>query len=89
MKRINFYLSILLLSVFAISCNDEFDMPPLVVPVAEHEANMTIEEFKEKYWQDVVNYIDTVKEDVYIHGYIVSSDESGNPGRDRFTQALY
>ena len=78
MKRINFYLSILLLSVFAISCNDEFDMPPLVVPVAEHEANMTIEEFKEKYWQDVVNYIDTVKEDVYIHGYIVSSDESGN-----------
>ena len=49
MKRINFYLSILLLSVFAISCNDEFDMPPLVVPVAEHEANMTIKDFKEKY----------------------------------------
>ena len=78
MKRINFYLSILLLSVFAISCNDEFDMPPLVVPVAEHEANMTIKEFKEKYWQDAVNYIDTVKEDIYLHGFIVSSDESGN-----------
>ncbi|MBP5498231.1 MAG: choice-of-anchor J domain-containing protein [Muribaculaceae bacterium] len=86
MKRINFYLSILLLSVFAISCNDEFDMPPLVVPQPEHTPNMTIKEFKEKYWQDVVNYIDTVKEDIIIGGRIVSSDESGNIYKSLYIQ---
>lgn len=78
MKRLNFYLSMLLLMVFAVGCNDEFDMPPLAVPTATHTANMTIAEFKEAYWQDPVNYIDTVKTDVVIHGWVTSSDESGN-----------
>lgn len=40
--------------------------------------NMTIAEFKAKHWQDNVHYIDTVTEDEVIHGWVVSSDESGN-----------
>ena len=78
MKRFNYYLSLMLLLVFTAACSDEFDQPPMVIPTAEHHANMTIAEFKAKYWQDAVNYIDTVKEDIVIHGWVTSSDESGN-----------
>ena len=78
MKRFNYYLSLMLLLVFTAACSDEFDQPPMVVPTAEHTPNMTIAEFKAKYWQDAVNYIDTVKEDIVIHGWVTSSDESGN-----------
>ena len=78
MKRFNYYLSLMLLLVFTAACSDEFDQPPMVIPTAEHTPNMTIAEFKAKYWQDAVNYIDTVKEDIVIHGWVTSSDESGN-----------
>ena len=47
-------------------------------PVAAATPNMTIAEFKAKHWQDGRNYIDTVKEDEVIHGWITSSDKSGN-----------
>ena len=78
MKRFNFYLSLMMLLVFTAACSDEFDQPPMVIPTAEHHANMTIAEFKAKHWQDDRNYIDTVKEDEIIHGWVTSSDESGN-----------
>ena len=78
MKRFNFYLSLMLLLVFTAACSDEFDQPPMVIPTAEHHANMTIAEFNAKHWQDDRNYIDTVKEDEIIHGWVTSSDESGN-----------
>ncbi len=78
MKRFNYYLSLMLLLVFTAACSDEFDQPPMVIPTAEHTPNMTIAAFKAKYWQDAVNYIDTVKEDIVIHGWVTSSDESGN-----------
>lgn len=78
MKRFNFYLSLMLLLVFTAACSDEFDQPPMVIPTAQHHANMTIAEFKAKHWQDDRNYIDTVKEDEIIHGWVTSSDESGN-----------
>ncbi len=78
MKRINYLLGLVLMMVAAVSCNEEFDVPPIVVPQAEHQANMTIAEFKAKYWQDARNFIDTCKEEVYIHGYVSSSDAAGN-----------
>ena len=78
MKRFNYYLSLMLLLVFTAACSDEFDQPPMVIPTALHHANMTIAEFKAKHWQDDRNYIDTVKEDEIIHGWVTSSDESGN-----------
>lgn len=78
MRRFNFYLSLLLLLVFAASCNDDFDTPPIVVPQAKDAPNMTIAELKDKYWKDPVNYIDTVKENAIIHGYVTSSDATGN-----------
>ena len=78
MKRFNFYLSLMLLLVTAAACNDEFDDPAMTIPVAKHTPNMTIADFKAKYWQEDVNYIDTIKEDIVIHGWVTSSDESGN-----------
>ncbi len=78
MKRLNLFLNALLLMLVAVGCNEDFDMPPMVVPHAEHQANMTIAEFKAKYWQDARNFIDTCKEDTYIHGWVTSSDEEGN-----------
>ena len=78
MKRFNYYLSLMLLLVFTAACSDEFDQPPMVVPVAEHTANISIAEFKAKHWQDDKNYIDTIKDDEVIHGWITSSDEEGN-----------
>ena len=78
MKRFNLFLNALLLMLVAVGCNEDFDTPPMVVPHAEHQANMTIAEFKAKYWQDGRNFIDTCKEDTYIHGWVTSSDEEGN-----------
>ena len=78
MKRFNYYLSLMLLLVFTAACSDEFDQPPMVIPTAEHTPNMTIAEFKAKHWQDDRNYIDTIKDDEVIHGWITSSDEEGN-----------
>ena len=86
MKRINFYLSMLLLMAVAVGCSDEFDTPPMVIPTAEHQPNMTIADFKAKYWQDPNNYIDTIKEDVVIHGYVTSSDVSGNIYKSLYIQ---
>ena len=78
MKRYNFYLSLLLLLVATAACNDKFDEPGMNTPVAKHSPNMTIADFKAKYWQDAINYIDTIKEDIVIHGWVTSTDVSGN-----------
>lgn len=47
-------------------------------PVATHTPNMTIAEFKAKHWQDDLNCIDTVTSNEIIHGWVTSSDRSGN-----------
>ena len=78
MRRFNLYLGMLLAMVLAWSCNDDFDTPPVVIPSAQHTPNTTIAQLKEKYWNDATNYIDTVKDDIVIHGRVVSSDASGN-----------
>lgn len=79
MRNLSLYLAMMLLLVLsATGCSDDFDTPPMVVPVATSTPNTTIADFKAKYWQDAVNYIDTVKDDIVIHGRVVSSDASGN-----------
>lgn len=48
------------------------------VPEDDDAPNMTIAEFKAKHWQDARSYVDTITEEEIIHGWVVSSDESGN-----------
>jgi len=47
-------------------------------PVPGPIPNMTIAEFKAKHWNDATNYVDTVTENEVIHGWVTSSDQSGN-----------
>lgn len=65
------------------ACDDNFEQPPMVVPSATISPNMTIKEFKELYWQDDRNYVQTVGTDqngerIVIGGVVSSSDATGN-----------
>lgn len=86
MKRINYLMWLVLMSVLAVGCNEDFDIPPITVPTATHTPNMTIAEFKAKYWKSDRNFCDTIKEDVVIHGWVSANDESGNIYKYLFIQ---
>lgn len=67
------------------ACQDDFDdnKPGFEIPKATIEPNTTILEFKQKFWQDDVNYIATVdkREDgshYIISGRVISNDRYGN-----------
>ena len=85
MKHSKLYISAMLFAALAAtSCDDNWDTPPMVAPVATIEANTSIEELKTKYWQEANNCVDTIgyKEDGKTHyiikGRVVSSQEGGN-----------
>jgi hypothetical protein len=67
-----------LLSIFFVftACDErEFDAPPFGAPVYKGEANMTIQELKNKYeGQALVE----ITEDIIIKGLVVANDVSGN-----------
>lgn len=76
------------------ACQDDFDAPAPVVPVAQNKPNTTIFELKQTFWQDATNYIYGMedKEDApmvavpaksdgshyIISGRVISSDEQSN-----------
>lgn len=67
------------------ACQDDFDdhQPGLDIPTATMTPNTTILEAKQAYWQNTVNYIDTIrtKDDgshYIISGRVISSDRTGN-----------
>lgn len=88
MKKSLIYFSAISLMIGATtiltSCDDNFERPPMVVPVATIEANTTIEELKNEFFQAGVNNYATLvgtKKDgshYIIEGYVSTSDESGN-----------
>lgn len=86
MRHFKLYLNLLLLlAIGFVSCQDNFDRPPVVVPVAPHadKVNTTILELKNKYWSDDKNCIDTIKlaasgDSMVIKGRVISSDAAGN-----------
>ena len=64
-------------------CQDNFDVPPLDIPVATMKPNTTIAELKADFWDDAVNYASLVGkkangEDYIVHGRVISSAASGN-----------
>lgn len=103
MKNIKSYvlgLSALALASFGLtSCQDDFDAPAIQEPVAANEANVTIMQLKEAFWQDAYNYAVTVGDlseitgeesdagkHVYIKGVVTSSDEPGNIFKSLYLQ---
>lgn len=68
------------------ACDDDPELPPMIVPEATIEANTSILELKEKFWNSdasVYNYIDTIGtladgQHMIIKGRVVGNDISGN-----------
>lgn len=65
------------------SCDDDFDYPPIQVPVATIQPNTTIAEVKEAYWQDDRNYAVEIgaREDgshIIVAGRVINNCRSGN-----------
>ncbi len=89
MKSLKKYIPSVALAAVAMglwSCQDDFDAPVVEAPVADLTPNMSIFELKKMYWDDAVNYIDTIgvengvpdDKSYVISGRVVSSDEAGN-----------
>ncbi|MBO5053564.1 MAG: choice-of-anchor J domain-containing protein [Muribaculaceae bacterium] len=82
MKSLKKYLAWFTGAVFALSgltaCQDDIDAPAIDAPVAKDQPNMTILELKQKYWNDAVNYADTIGLKKDENGNTVT-DAEGNP----------
>lgn len=72
------------LSLGLSSCQDDVDAPADKAPVAGIEANTTILELKERFWNDANNYAETIADPddenhrFIIKGRVISSDKEGN-----------
>ena len=93
-KKIGAGIVSALLAMTSLTGCKEYDAPAFDAPVASKQANTTILELKQKFWDDATNYIwgtpqsedatpvsVPVKDDgshYIIHGTVVSSDEAGN-----------
>ena len=84
MKKISLlYTSSLGLAAAFAACDNEFERPPMVVPVSSWEANTTIEDFKSAYWSTVeatpqVVGLNADGDSIILKGRVCSSDQSGN-----------
>jgi hypothetical protein len=72
-------------TVAMVSCSEDPELPPMIVPTATtvDSVNTTIKEVKEKYWNSDKNYIDTIGltesgQHVYVKGRITGNDVTGN-----------
>ncbi len=64
-------------------CDEDLAIPPLSIPHTDVRANMTIADFKAKYWSSENNFCTQVGqneegEDIILGGRIAASDEGGN-----------
>lgn len=79
-------LTVAAAAMATVSCDDDFDRPPVITPVATIEANTTILELKEQYFaaaQSGQNQMTEIGfnadgDSIIIGGYIVSNDSLGN-----------
>lgn len=70
-------------SVALTGCDEELAIPPLAIPQTDVRANMTIADFKAKYWSSETNFCTQVGknadgENIILGGRIAASDEGGN-----------
>lgn len=84
MKKISLYIASLGLAAVAFSaCDNEFERPPMALPISTWEANTTIAQLKQDYWNLVDGTPAAVGltangDSVIIKGRVISSDASGN-----------
>lgn len=70
-------------SMVMTGCDEDLAVPPLSIPTTDVRANMTIADFKAKYWSNDNNYCIQVGktddgEDIILGGRVIASDEGGN-----------
>ncbi|MDE6812072.1 MAG: hypothetical protein K2J15_06945 [Muribaculaceae bacterium] len=74
-------LGLLALGTLA-SCQDSYDQPELVIPVATLEPTITIADFKEAFADELAVKVPLMDQEAgipyVIHGRVISSDASGN-----------
>ena len=86
MKTFNFYklITLFLLAVVATSCvqDDEFDVPDSDTAVVDLEGDVTIDQLRNLYLQELNTneneFLTFSETDSYVTGYVISSDEGGN-----------
>ena len=76
-------LALAVSSVALTGCDEDLAIPPLSIPQTDVRANMTIADFKAKYWSSENNFCVQVGqneegEDIILGGRIAASDEGGN-----------
>jgi hypothetical protein len=92
MKAINAIRKIWILlliapAIFMSGCSKNFDVPPVQIPkfVLPNGASLiSIKSLKDRH--TALGALDTVKDDVYVTGIVVSSDETGNIYKSLYIQ---
>lgn len=66
-------------------CDDELDRPPVIVPEATYQINMTVDQFKTEFWQYAQNNTFTTipmhpetGDSIVLGGRIITTDADGN-----------
>lgn len=81
------YASTLVLAAMSaamVSCDNDFDRPPVIVPEASYEVNTSISEFKEMFWNvaeansSQIIPLNADGDSIIIGGRVISSDKDGN-----------
>lgn len=83
MKKTFLYIASMMLAAAGFTaCDEEFERPPMIEPVATIQANTTIADLKAMVWKTDKNYVETIGqrmgEDIIIAGRVVSNDSTGN-----------
>lgn len=85
MKKSLLYIAAALGTMALGACDDEMALPPVAEPESEWvgQENTTVEQVKDQYWQDNLNYNDAINlteegSEVIVKGRVISSDKSGN-----------
>lgn len=84
MRKIKYYIgSLLLAATVFCACQDDFDNPGLIAPVADIEANTSISDLKTMFWNEnavensVVEYTDKVNDDYLNYIAQVGLNDAG------------
>ena len=94
MKKTLYIAAALLGTAALTSCDDDFARPPLVLAeTLDLEANMSIEDFKTRYWSTIKSGPATIGltdegDSIILTGRVCSSDESGNIYKNIIIQTL-
>lgn len=87
MKLLNKIFCLFILAATVISCEREYDRPPLTEPEYNGpQANITISEFREKFKDVTQDKPITIEEDLVLDARIISTDETGNIYKTMYIQ---